>query len=190
MEERTEVVEPQKTTPEAATEPADKVTISQAELEDLRHKAEVSSQNYERTKKLEARLKELETLQTEPSDDIYSDEGKLLRKEIQTLNEEIATIKATSSKRELQDSNPIFREKWQDFEEFRNNPENKGMNLKTAAKAYLVENGLLESPRKGLEKPTGGERKPSSAGMTSEDKLNLMKTNFKEWQRLTIEGKI
>lgn len=190
MENSTEVVEPQKTTAEPATPPAEPVVqLTQAELDDLKHKAEVSSQNYERAKKLEAKIKELETLQT-PSEDVFSDEGKLLKKELDATRAEIAEMRAESARKDLQSSNPIFREKWDEFEAFRENPENKGMNLRTAAKAFLAEKGFLEAPRKGLEKPTGGDRKPMQTGMTSEDKLELMKNNPKEWQRLIREGKI
>lgn len=194
MGQETEVVEPQKTTPEAATEEVSQVTISQAELEDLKHKATVSSQNFERLKKAESRLKELEQLQTNTpfgTEDVFSDEGKVLKKQIDAFKAEVAELKAESTRKDLQASNPIFKERWEEFEAFRNDPENKGMNMRTAAKAFLVENGLIDAaPRKGLEKPTGGPRTPTPSGMTVEDVSEIRKNQPRLYRDLIKQGKI
>ena len=87
---------------------------------------------------------------------------------------------------------PLLKDKMEDFEEFCADPDNKGMSMKTAAKAFLVENGLFGAPkpRKGLEKPTGGDKTPKSPGMTAEEAANLRKTNFREWQNRLMKGEL
>lgn len=176
--------------------PAGHVAVPQAELDDLRRRADSSSQNFERLKKTETLLKEkeaeLEALQTgTPPGEGISDEGRALMKEIDSLKSKISSIESDGAIKELKNSNPIFKDKWTEFEEFRAKEENKGMNLKTAAKAFLVENGLLDPVRKGLEQPTGGPRQSQPSGkMTAEDVKKLRETNYKEYEKLLMEGKL
>lgn len=182
METPLEVPEPQ-TTPEGSAPTAEEVTLARAELDDLKHKAEVSSQNFERAKKAELRVKELEELQVEtpfePDDN-----------DISSLKAELADIKNRQQKSEVLESYPKLKELWSDFEEFRSNSDNKGMNMRTAAKAFLVEKELLEPQRKGLEKPTGGPRVPLSSGMSVEDVKHLRETDFKKYLEMTQKGLI
>uniref|UniRef100_A0A6M3LCT4 Scaffolding protein n=1 Tax=viral metagenome TaxID=1070528 RepID=A0A6M3LCT4_9ZZZZ len=134
---------------------------------------------------------ELETLKSSAlSEEVFSDEGKALKRRIDALESTLTETKQENAKRELQLSNPIFKDKWEEFEEFRQNPENKGMNMKTAAKAYLIENGLFEPARKGLEKTTGGPRIPPTSGMTADDVKTLRETNFKKYQEMLLKGQI
>lgn len=185
MEEIVEGPEPQNT-PEGTTPSVEEstVTLSKAELEALQHKAEVSSQNFERAKKAETKLRELESISfTEvPSDE---DAGRVAK-----LESDMAEIRARDAKRDVIESNPILKEHWNDFESFRESEENKGMNLKTAAKAYLTEKGLLEPKRIGLEKPTGGTRAPVSVGMTAEEVKNLRETDFRKYTDMLMKGQI
>jgi|SRR3990167_2796212 len=141
-----------------------------------------------KVKKLTEELEEKSSALSET--EVFSDEGKLLQKQIKGLEETITTLKSDSVKRELQSSNQIFKDKWEEFEEFRTEEENKGMNLKTAAKAFLVEQGMYEPKRKGLEKPTGGPRTPLASGMTADDVKLLRETNFKKYQELLLAGKL
>lgn len=85
---------------------------------------------------------------------------------------------------------PVMKDKWNEFEEFRNSPDNQGMNLNTAVKAFLTENGLLDPVRPGLEKPTGGEPAAPSQKLTTEQIADLRKNNFKEYMRLVNNGTI
>ena len=124
------------------------------------------------------------------SEEVFSDEGKVLEGELKTLKSELSEVKTELAKKDLLISHPILKETWAEFEEFRTSPDNKGMNLKTAAKAYLVENGLLDVPRKGLEKPTGGDKVPMASGMTSDDVKTLRETNFKKYQELIRKGQL
>lgn len=130
------------------------------------------------------------TSSTPADDEVFSDEGKLLLKEIQTLKSELSEIKGNSSKKDVLIDYPILQDKWEEFEEFSLHPDNKGMNIKTAAKAFLVENGLFSAPRKGLEKPTGGDKSPKPLGMTAEDVKTLRETNFRKYTDLLAKGQI
>lgn len=187
MEKETEVLDTQNN--QADVVPVvKKVEVPEEEWNDLKHKAEVSSQNFERAKKAEAKLSEL-VLQTEGNSfDAFSDEGKALQGEIRALTSELSNVKGELSKKDVLIAHPILKEKWTEFETFRADPDNKGMNLKTAAKAFLVENGLLDTPRKGLERTTGGERIAPSTKMTPEEIKTLRETNFKKYTEYLEKG--
>lgn len=144
---------------------------------------------------LESRIQELEgELEQAQSSALsggeYSEEGKALKDEIASLRTELSGVKGELAKKDLLVAYPVLKDMWNELEEFRSQPDNKGMNLRTAAKAFLTENGLLEPTRKGLEKSTGGDRTPPSSGMTAEDVATLRKTNFKEYQRRLLRGEI
>ena len=85
---------------------------------------------------------------------------------------------------------PQLEESWDDFDKYREDPENKGMKLETAAKAFLVDKGLLETKRKGLEKVTGGNKAPQTSGMSVEDIENLRKTDGKKYREMVKKGQI
>lgn len=141
-------------------------------------------QERDKRRQLEARLQELET---SVSSDTFSDEG--VQKEVRELRQELSQVKSELTKKDILISHPVLKDKWEELEEFRLLDENKGMNLRTAAKAFLVENGLLDAPRKGLERPTGG--KPTlTPGMTAEDVKNLRQTNYKKYQELLAKGQL
>ena len=136
---------------------------------------------------------ELETLKSSnlSEEEVVSDEGRILAGKIKTLEASLDEIRSESAKKDVLIANPILKEKWNEFEEFRSDPENKGMNLRTAAKAFLVENGLIDVPRKGLERPTGGTKTPLPSGtMTAQEAENLMKNDFKKYQDLIRKGQL
>ncbi len=136
---------------------------------------------------------ELETLKSSnlSDEEVVSDEGKILGDKIKNLEASLNEIRTDSAKKDVLIAHPILKEKWDEFEEFRSDPENKGMNLRTAAKAYLVENGLIDVPRKGLERPTGGSKVPPASGtMTAQEAENLMKNDFKKYQDLIRKGQL
>ena|SRR3990167_9679004 len=136
---------------------------------------------------------ELETLKSSnlSDEEVVSDEGRILAGKIKTLETSLDELRSESAKKDVLIANPILKEKWNEFEEFRSDPENKGMNLRTAAKAFLVENGLIDVPRKGLEKPTGGTKTPLPSGtMTAQEAENLMKNDFKKYQELIRKGQL
>ena len=181
MENQIETPETHNTPEGEAPKAEETVTLSKAELEDLKHKAEVSSQNYERAKKAENRLKEIEPLVVElpPEED---EDGR--------IKSELSDVKQKLQRMEVIESYPLIKEVWKDFESFREESDNKGMNMRTAAKAFLIEKGLLEPQRKGLEKTTGGPRVPVQTGMSNDEVKNLRETNYKKYVEMLEKGLI
>ena len=126
---------------------------------------------------------------TTPSEEVYSDEGKVLLDRIAQLE---ARDKAREDAFELDrlfNQYPLLREKAQEFAQYRES-EHPRAKLESVAKLYLNEQGLLDSPRKGLEKPTGGQRGPSDPGMTPEDVKVLRETNYKKYKDMLMKGLI
>lgn len=144
----------------------------------------------EKVKRLEEEINTIKSSTLPEIEEAFSDEGKLLETKIKNLESKLEILTSESAKKDLQNSNPVFKEKWEEFEAFRQDPENKGMNLKTAAKAFLVEQEIYETPRKGLEKTTGGPRTPTSTGMTQEEVETLRTTNFRRYQELLKKGQL
>lgn len=151
----------------------------------------------EKRRELEAREKllaeELELIKSSTSSDeeIYSDEGKVLQKKMKGLEVEVASLRKESAKKDLLIQHPILKEHLEAFEEYQNSPDNKGMSIKTAAKAFLIEKGLMETKRFGLERPTGGDKQPSMSGeMTSADAELLRTTNFRKYQEMLMKGQL
>lgn len=177
---------PQPAAPAAPAE--DVVTIPKKEFEDIKHKAEVSSQNFERAKKAEEKLAdaeaELAILQT---NNAASDDPAVVK-----LQTEIDSIKKGQAETAVKERYPVLKEVWSEFDNFRSDPENKGMNLATAAKAFLTEKGLLDPQRKGLEPAApGNQRQPSYSGkMTAKEAEALMKTDFKKYRHLVKTGQL
>lgn len=161
-----------------------KIEVAEDEFNDLKHRAEVSSQNFERAKKAELELKEFKELQDNQTLSVYDDEPvKKLEEKVSELNQKVA-------KAELIEKYPVLKDIWNDFETFQNEEDNRGMNLRTSAKAFLTEKGLLDPVRKGLEKPTGGSKEPFSSGMKVEEVKKLRETNFKKYSDMLKKGQI
>ncbi len=165
------------------------IVVPKTELEDLKHKAEVSGQNFERLRKEQERTAELEreiaALRENPvPSDIDADRLK-------TLEGDLREMKAKDARREVNEKYPQLKDVKDEFESFLNDPENKGMRLETAAKAFLTEKGLLEgTPRRGLERHTGGDRQPVPQGMSVADAENLRKTDYKKYRELIKNGQL
>ena len=141
----------------------------------------------DKRKELEDRITLLETSN---SSDVFSDEGKALQRKIDEQDEKIKTILQDNAKKDVLISNPVLKEKWEEFEAYRALPDNQGMNLKTAARAFLLDEGLLEPQRKGLEKTTGGPRVPLTQGMSAEDVKNLRENDPRKWREMLQRGDI
>lgn len=133
---------------------------------------------------------ELELLRSSTSSDISTDEGKALQKQIIEQDIKIQNLLKENTRKDIFVEYPLLKEKAIEFETFLANPDNAGMNIKTAAKAFLIENGMLEAPRKGLEKTTGGARVPPSTGMSVQEIAHLRETNFKKYQDMLEKGLI
>ena len=187
MEETTEVVEtPQNTPQKTEVSTVKKTEIAEEELSDLRHKAEVSSQNFERLKKAEAELAELKQNninQNSSEADIYSDEGKILKGQLDSVRGELNTLREERELERIYVQYPLLKEQSSKFEEFRKS-EHPRAKIESVAKLFLAENGLLEPRRQGLESPTGGTRTPMVYGMTAQEVENLRRTNYKKYLEL------
>ena len=170
------------TTPQAG-EKTESVQLLKS-LQEEREKRRMAEEEAELLKK------ENEDLKTSTFSGDYSDEGKALKGEISDLKSELLEVKGELTKKDILITHPVLNDKWAEFEEFRSHPDNKGMNMRTSAKAFMVENGFMEPTRKGLEKPTGGDRTPPQNGMNAEDVKILRTTNFKKYQDLIREGKL
>jgi hypothetical protein len=141
----------------------------------------------EEKRALEAQLKALQ--ETPQSNEVFSDEGLLLKREIDALKQAQAQKDEQIALSGLQSQFPAIKDKAAEFENFRS--ENPGMRLETAAKAFLVENDLFEKPaRKGLESQSGGGRVAPKEGMSAEDVKDLRNNNFRKYAQLLREGKI
>lgn len=174
-------------------------TLTEEQLSELKHRAEVSSQNYEIRKKMEkenAALKEkLDQLENQLGSDDYDtpDEERKLKKEIDSLRETVNALNEKNQQSEVEaiyNKYPVLKGKLEEFDSFKE--QNKGMSLETAAKAFVIENDLLEQPKKrGLEPARGGVKTvPSPGKMSVEDVKRLRENNYLEYKRLNDEGKI
>lgn len=143
-----------------------------------------------RIKELEKENEELKSNPSTFSDDTYSDEGRVLKAEIDELKSTIVEVKNDNAKKDILLAHPELKDKWEDLEAFRQQPDNKGMNLRTAAKAFIIENDLLERPRIGLEKSTGGTKTPISQGMSNDDIKNLRENDSRKYADMLRTGQI
>lgn len=165
-----------------------KVEVPETELNDLRHRADVSSQNFERAKKAEEKVDELTSEITRLQEQVPSE---FRDERVGALQSQLAEIQQERSVAKVQEKYPQLKEVWSDFETFRADEENKGMNLVTAAKAFLAEKGLMDSSKRpGLERPTGGDRTPIASGMTPEQVKSLRETDYRKYSEMVRKGQI
>lgn len=191
MERETEVLDTQNdlevTAPEAGSA---ELGLTPEQIADLKHRADVSSQNFERAKKAEEKARELEehiaTLETTAT--FETEEGE----DVGALRKELAEMRGFMTKQQVLETYPQLKEVWSDFESFRNNADNKGMSPLTAAKAFIIEKDITPvEQRKGLEKPIGGgKRVAPSNGMTNEEIKKLRETDYKKYVELNKKGLI
>jgi hypothetical protein len=62
--------------------------------------------------------------------------------------------------------------------------------LESIARLFLSENGMLNQKRKGLERPTGGDKTPVVSGMTSQEAESLRKNSGKKYRDMLKKGQI
>ena len=143
---------------------------------------------------LEAHQRELEEELLEfkssvPADEVYSDEGRLLKKELDSIKGALSSFKEERELERVYAQYPLLKEKSQEFENFRKE-EHPRAKIESVAKLYLAENGLLESKRRGLETPTGGDRVPIKTGMSIEEVKHLRENNYKKYLELLKKDQI
>lgn len=127
--------------------------------------------------------KELEAeLEATKSTGTYTDADEVNRQVAEIKARLDATIEA-SHLAELQAKYPALKDKVTEFNEYRDDPENTGMNLGAAAKAFLAERDLLVTPaRKGLETGTTA-RQPVKTGRTEQEIAELRTTNYRQYMK-------
>lgn len=194
MTEEIEEVVPQPE--EQQEEIVEEETLTAEQIADLKAKANVSSQNFERAKKaeeekklLQSKIQELES-QLIPADD-FSDPNDVVQTKLAELNAKLNKMEEDKQMESLTAKYPVLTDKLAEFELYRQ--EYPTAKLESVAKLFLSENDLLnDTPkRKGLEKAGGGQRTaPSNGQMTSDDVKRLRETNFKEYKALLKSGKL
>jgi vacuolar-type H+-ATPase subunit I/STV1 len=142
-------------------------------------------QERQKRRELEAQLLEVTTSQ--PLQETYSDEGKLLERQISSLKNELEAIKEDKTVDALQVQYPELKELSQEFNSYRSDfPSSK---IESVAKLFLSEKGLLDKPRKGLEKTTGGQVAPTD-GFTADEVMDMRKNNHRKYLDYLMSGKI
>lgn len=173
--------------------PEETITIPKKDFDDLSHRADVSSQNYERLQKahgdLEEARRQLAAAQAAAGNNNPTTDPVLTEK-VKALETVVSDLNGELSKSKVVERYPLLKDLWSDFESFRENPDNKGMNMTTAAKAFMTEKGLLDPVRPGLERPTGGPRVPPSTGMSAEDVKKLRETDGRKYAEMVKNGQI
>lgn len=167
-----------------------------ANIEELKSRAGVSSQNFERAKKAEEKVKELQKLleekksfETDNSDD-YSDEGKALKEEINQLKGKLYSFEESLSLEKVGNIYPAIRDKREEFDEFRT--EYPNIDIDKVAKIFIAEKGYVDQlkPRIGLEKPTGGQKGNMKSGISNDDVKRLRETNPRRYEQMLRSGKL
>lgn len=173
------------TTPPAAPGSKTDPTLLLQSLQEEREKRRIAEED-----KAKAEAKLLELQNSFASGESLSEEGKVLKAQIATLEGVIADTNAKMAQRDLEAKFPVLKDKAAEFEAYRADPKNAGMSLETAAKAFLVDNNLLETPptRKGIERPSGGGRNATPQGWTLASIEELRNSNFRKYSQLLKEG--
>ena len=163
-------------TPGSQTRPEDLLAA-------LREERAERAKDRERLAELEAKLEQTQT------SDLSEDDG-VLKRQLDELKNKVSTLESDRQKSEAIGKYPEMKDAWSDFESFRADPENKGMNFNTALKAFRIEKGLVGEPRQGLEKPTGGPRTPQPSGMPAEEVKSLRENNSRKYRDMLRKGLI
>jgi len=108
---------------------------------------------------------------------------------VEKLERELAEERAKETLSALQSTYPALKDKSSEFNEYLS--QNPGVSMVIAAKAFLVDHQLLETPtRKGLEKSTGGPRAPVKQGLSVEEIEDLRVNNYRKYSDMIRKGEI
>lgn len=135
--------------------------------------------------------KELETFKAQQqTEEVVSDEGKVLLKKIADLETKLSSDEKQKMWQNIQEKYPTLKDKTAEFAQYQS--ENSGMSVETAAKAFLVENDLLETPkpRKGLERTSGGGRVAPKEGIDMAAIEDLRINNYRKYSDMVRKGQI
>lgn len=184
------VIEEQATTEEVT----EVVPVKPGEKTDSAQLLESLKEEREKRRRAEAlaaeRESEIQSLKSQPEMEVFSDEGKMLLTKISKLESQLMSREEKEILNQVQSKFPQIKDKSEEFKQFQE--ENPGMKLETAAKAFLVENNLYETPhvRKGLEKASGGGRVEVKTGLSAEDIDTLRLNNPRKFRDMLKSGQI
>jgi hypothetical protein len=148
----------------------------------------------QKVKALEGELTALRSQRQEAPafDGEHSEEGKILKAEIDSLKEKLTGYEQRSQMAEVLASNPLLRGEETAFAAFAE--EYPGVPLSKLARLYLAERGVPEAgaPKPtGLERPSGGGEKPADPrAMTGEEIQNLRENHPRKYAEMLRKGKI
>jgi len=140
----------------------------------------------EEKKNLDAEIKRLQDIIA--SGDTSAEESKVLKGQITDLQGTVTSLTRKNEFSEIKEKYGALRGKEKEFNDYLSDPKNAGLSMEVAAKSFLFDNNLLETPRKGLEVPSGGGRNSTSVGWTYEKIEELRKSNFRQYSKLLKEG--
>lgn len=148
----------------------------------------LASLQKERAKRKE--LEELLAKQNSPDIEVFSDEGKALKSQIDSLKAQLTAFNEEKILSSVQAKYPAIADKMEEFNEFRESYPNA--NMDSVAKLFLVENDLLQpkTAPKGLERGSTGPRTIPKQGMTSEDVKDLRNKDYKKYMEMLMAGKL
>ena len=174
-----EVVAPAQ--PGSKTEPTELLKSLQEEREKRRLAEEDAKLAKEELNKINSSI---------PSEDAWSDEGKLIvEKYVKPLENTITSLREEIDLKNIQATYPMLKELSTDFDEFRKEyPRHK---LENVAKLFLTEKGLIGTQRVGLEKPTGGPKNQKTPGtMTTAEVKDLRENNYRKYVDMVKKGQL
>lgn len=148
----------------------------------------LASLQKERAKRKE--LEELLAKQNSPDIEVFSDEGRALKSQIDSLKAQLTAFNEEKILSSVQAKYPAIADKMEEFNEFRESYPNA--NMDSVAKLFLVENDLLQpkAPPKGLERGSTGPKTIPKQGMTSEDVKDLRIKDYKKYSEMLMSGKL
>jgi len=143
-------------------------------------------------KELENQLKQIQLNSVSPEipEESLSDEGRLLKQQIEEQNKKIAFLLEDQNKERLFNKYPILQDKEDEFNDFK--LQYPGVPTDKVAKLFLSENGLSETApkRKGLERPTSGPKNQREEVLTGQDVDRFMKGDEKKLQKMIMSGQL
>lgn len=120
-----------------------------------------------------------------PSDE-WSDEGRAINNKVSALEAELSAIKEEKLLDSVIASHPELKDLKGELKEFAKDfPRHK---IENVAKLFLVEKGLIDTPRRGLEGQTGGGRAPVTPEWTFDKIAEVRKKDPKKYETLLLSG--
>ena len=196
MEEQKKDVTPE-SSPDTGSQPAPEVVELAEELQPQKPpKGFVPYQALEeerrKRKELEEKLATLAPSEEPENNEVFSDEGKILRGDIRSLGDKLRSIEKKESRREVESEFPILKERKEEFDSFLEDEENKRISIRKVAQLFLAQQNLLvqQPKRLGLEKPTGGGQVVPEPKISNEEAEEIRKKDYRKYEQLIRAGKI